>query len=66
MQNLEPSQTFSNEFSGVSRVRQKLHMVCGIAHKQPQPKRIGVTRDVAKKQPKTTNDLGPCFLLCVP
>ena len=52
VQNLVASQTFSNEFSGVPRVRQKLHMVCGIAHKQPQPKRIGVTRVMAKKLPK--------------
>ena len=49
VQNLGPLQTFSNEFSGVTRVRPKLHMACSIAHKQPQPKRIGVTRIVAKK-----------------
>ena len=52
MQNLELLRTFSNEFSGTSRVRQKLPMVCGIAHKQLQPKRIGVTLVVAKKLPK--------------
>ena len=52
MQNLGPLQTFYNEFSGASRVHQKLHMVCAIAHKQPQPKRIGVTRIVAKSNQK--------------
>ena len=52
MQNLVLAQTFSNEFSGVPRVHQKLHMVCGLAHKQPQPKRIGVTRVMAKKPTK--------------
>ena len=55
MQNLGRLQTFSNEFSGVSRVHQQLHMVCGIAHTQPQPKRIAVTRVMAKTlQPKST------------
>ena len=67
MQNLGATHTFSNEFSGVSRVHQKLHMVCGIAHKQPQPKRIGVTRVMAKKTPpKFINNFGPQMLPCVP
>ena len=35
MQNLVRTHTFSNEFSRVSRARQKLHMVCGIAHTTP-------------------------------
>ena len=52
MQNLGPLQTLSNEFSGAPRVHQKLHMACGLAHKQPQPKRIGVSRVVAKKLTK--------------
>ena len=43
VQNCGPAQTFSNAFSGAPRAHQKLHMVCGIAHTQPQPKRIGVT-----------------------
>ena len=55
VQNLVLSQTCSNELCGASRVRQKLHMVCGIAHKQPQPKRIGVTRVMAKKEKPTKN-----------
>ena len=66
MQNLGLSQTFSNEFSGMPRVHQKLLMVCALAHTQPQPKRIGVTRVMAKNQPKTTNNFGPQILLCVP
>ena len=49
MLDLGAAQTFSNEFSGMSRARQKLHMACGIAHTQPQPKLIGVTRIIAKK-----------------
>ena len=65
MQSLEVTQPFSNEFSGVSRAHQKLHMVCGLARKQPQPKRIGVTRVMAKKQTKH-NNFGPSILLCVP
>ena len=58
MQNLGRTHTFSNEFSGVSRVHQKLHMVCGLAHKQPQKKRNGVTRVIAKTT-KNTNNFGP-------
>ena len=53
LQNLVTTQTFSNEFSGMRRVRQKLHMVCGIAHTQPQPKRIGVTRIMVKTNQNT-------------
>ena len=52
MQNLEATRTFSNEFSGVSRVHQKLHVVCSLAHKQPQPKRIDATRVMVKKPTK--------------
>ena len=59
MQNLGPSQTFSNDFSGVPRVHQKLLMVCGIAHAQPQPKRIGVTHNETKTLPKNINEFGP-------
>ena len=50
--NLGVAQTFSNEFSGAPRVHQKLHMACGLAHKQPQPKQIGVSRIMAKKLTK--------------
>ena len=52
VQNLGPTQTFSNEFSRTPRVPQKLDMICGSAHAQPQPKRIGVTRIMAKKPTK--------------
>ena len=34
-------------------------MACTIAHTQPEPKRIGVTRVMAKKQPTTRNKFGP-------
>ena len=51
-----------NSFSGERRLHQKMHMVCGIAHKQPQPKRIDVTRVMAK----TRNNFGPPILPCVP
>ena len=66
VQNLGLSPTFPHEFPGATRVHQKLHMVCGIAHTQPQPKRIGATRVMAKKRPKTTNMFGPQILPRVP
>ena len=53
MQNLGLPQAFSNECCGVSCVHQQLHLVCCLARTQPQPKRIGVTRVVAKKLAKT-------------
>ena len=59
MQNLGATHTFFYEFSGVPRVHQKLHMVCGLAHTQPQPKRIGVTRVMSKKPTKKPNNFGP-------
>ena len=59
MQNLVGTYTFSNEISRTPRVFHKFHMVCGFAHTQPQPKRIGVTRVMAKNRPKTTNNFGP-------
>ena len=59
LQNLGSTLTFSNEFSGVSRVHQKLHMACGLAHKQPQPKRIGATRVMAKTNEIPPNSFGP-------
>ena len=52
MQNLGPLQTFPNEFAGMSRPHQKLHIACGMAHKQTQPKRIGVTRVMSKEPTK--------------
>ena len=66
MQNLVRTHTFSNEFYGAYRVHQKLHVVYGLAHKQPQPKRICATRVVAKNRAKKTNNFGPYFLRCVP
>ena len=66
MQNLGATHTVSKEFSGVARAHQQLNMICVIAHKQPQPKRIGVTRIMSKKPQKNINNFGPQILPCVP
>ena len=67
MQNLGGTDTVSNEFSRTPRVFHWLHMICGLAHTQPQPKRLGVSRVIAKKtNQKKTNNFGPSILLFVP